>query len=226
MFFYDWTFFMIIPVLIFTFWAQSKVKGKYNKYKRIPNEKNLSGKEIAREILRRNDLHDVEIEVTEGTLSDHYDPRSKTLKLSEEIYHGISISAAGIAAHEVGHAMQHAHNYLPLKFRSNIFPVANIGSKLALPLFLFGFLFSTGFLMDLGIYLFAGALIFHLVTLPVEFNASKQAMRQLANNLITTEQEKKGVKAVLDAAALTYVASTLMALVHFLRLIILRNARN
>jgi len=226
MFFYDPTFILLIPVLILAFYAQSKVKGEYNRYKKVSCSANLSGAEIAETILHKNDIYDVEIKPITGTLSDHYDPTKKEIRLSEDIFYGKSISAVSIAAHETGHALQHAKDYSPLQLRANILPVANIGSTMAFPLFLIGLFLRTTFLMDLGIIFFAGALLFHLITLPVEFNASQRAIKQLSEGIIVYPEELKGAKAVLKAAALTYVASTLMALVQFLRLIILRNARN
>jgi hypothetical protein len=222
----DYTIILLLPVLALAFYAQYLVKSNYNKFKNYNNGSGLSGAEIARLILQKNGLHHIAVKPVEGTLSDHYDPRSKVVHLSEDIYYGHSVSAASIAAHEVGHALQHASKYVPLSLRSGIFPVANFGSKAALPLFLAGFIFQTGFLMDLGIWLFFGALLFHLVTLPVELNASRRAIKQLRNGqLVESGIELVGSKKVLRAAALTYVASTLMALVQFLRLIILRGAR-
>lgn len=226
MFFYDPTFVLLIPVLILAFYAQSKVKGEYNKYKKVACSANLSGAEIAKAILHKNGVYDVQVVPVSGTLSDHYDPSKKEIRLSEDIYYGKSVSAVSIAAHETGHALQHAGGYYPLQLRANILPVANIGSTMAFPLFLIGLLLGTPFLMDLGIIFFAGALLFHIITLPVEFNASQRAIKQLSEGIIVYPEELKGAKSVLKAAALTYVASTLMALVQFLRLIILRNARD
>lgn len=222
----DYTIILLLPVLALAFYAQHLVKSNYNKFKKYANSSGLSGAEVARTILQKNGLNGVQVEPIQGTLSDHYDPRSRVVHLSEEIYSGRSISAASIAAHEVGHALQHASQYVPLSLRSSIFPVANFGSKAALPLFLAGFIFQTSFLMDTGIWLFGGALLFHLVTLPVELNASHRAIKQLQDgSLVIADDELAGSKKVLRAAALTYVASTLMALVQFLRLIILRGAR-
>lgn len=225
-YFGDYTILLLLPVLALAFYAQNLVKSNYNKFKKYKNSSNLTGAEVAETILRNNGLNEVRVEPTEGTLNDHYDPRNRVVKLSRDIYYGNSISSASIAAHEVGHALQHASAYLPLNIRSGIFPIANFGSKAALPLFLAGFIFQTEFLMDLGIWLFGGALLFHLVTLPVEINASQRAIRQLQNGIVTKTSELKGSKKVLKAAALTYVAATLMALVHFLRLIILRGSRD
>jgi len=225
MFFLDSTFMLLIPVLIFAFYAQNKVRGNYEKYKKISNAKNLSGAEVAEMILRNNGIHDVEIAPVEGVLSDHYHPGKRQVNLSNDIFYGHSISAMSIAAHEVGHALQHHKNYVFLQFRASILPVANLGSTAAFPLFFIGLLFQTPLLMDIGIIFFAGALAFHLITLPVEYNASARAMQQLKQGIIQTDKEIAGVRAVLNAAALTYVASTLMALVQLLRMILLRGAR-
>lgn len=226
MFFYGYTFFLIVPTLILAIYAQSKVKGAYKKYQKITNSSGLSGAEIAQKILNINDLQDIQIKKIAGELTDNYHPTKKTLFLSQNIFSGRSISALGIAAHEVGHAIQHARGYFPLQIRNSIFPVASFGSQLAFPMFLIGLLFRTGFLMDLGIILFVAALLFHIVTLPVEFNASHIALQQLSAGIIESKQELSAVKKILNAAALTYVASTLMALMQLIRLLILRNARD
>jgi uncharacterized protein len=226
MFFWgDATFLLLIPVLILAFYAQAKVSGAYKKYSQIPNRIDMSGAEVARLILDRNGLKDVVIQPIKGNLTDNYNPRDLTLNLSEGVYNTKSLAAITIAAHECGHALQHALGYSPIRVRNSIFPVANIGSTLAFPLFFIGLLFSSLGLMDLGIILFAGALLFHVVTLPVEYNASSRALAQLNDKIIIDPEEIAGAKKVLDAAALTYVAATLMALVTLLRFILLRNAR-
>jgi len=224
--FFDSTIILIIPVLILAFWAQNKVQGNYKKYDKIPNAAGISGAEAARAILHRNGINDVEVKEVNGVLTDHYHPTKKVVNLSSNVYHNRSISAVSIAAHEVGHAMQHANNYLPLTLRTSIAPIASIGSQGAFPLFFIGFLFSIPMFMDLGIWFFAGALIFHLITLPVEFNASSRAFKQLANGILVGTNEMKGAKAVLNAAALTYVASTLMALMQLIRMLVLRGGRD
>jgi Zn-dependent membrane protease YugP len=226
MFFFDSTIVLLIPVLILAFYAQNKVKGNYQKYRQYRNSANLTGAEVARMILDRNGLHDVAIQPVKGELTDHYDPRKKVVSLSQAIYSGASISSASIAAHEVGHAIQHAKNYLPLTIRSSIVPIANIGTQSAFPLFFIGLIFSLPQLMDIGIIFFAAAFLFHIVTLPVEYNASQRAMAELNQGIIYNDQEEKGVKAVLNAAALTYVAATLMALVNLIRLILIRGSRS
>jgi uncharacterized protein len=220
------TILLIIPVLILAFYAQAKVSGAYKKYGKIPNRVDMTGAEVARFILDRNGLKDVVIQPIKGNLTDNYNPKDLTLNLSEGVYNVKSVAAITIAAHECGHAIQHAVGYSPIRVRNSIFPIANIGSTLAFPLFFAGFFFSTfSFLMDIGIIFFLGALLFHIITLPVEYNASSRALAQLNDKIIIDPEEMAGAKKVLDAAALTYVAATLMALVNLLRLILLRNAR-
>jgi len=216
---------LIIPVLILAFYAQSKVHGNYKKYSKKQNLANLTGGEIAREILDRKGLTDVNIYPIKGVLTDHYNPAKKTVNLSEDVYYGRSISSSSIAAHEVGHAIQHATKYYPLVLRTGILPIAQLGSSAAFPLFLLGLLFSIPIMMDLGIIFFAGALLFHVVTLPVEYNASRRAMVELNQGILVSQEEISGAKAVLNAAALTYVASTLMALMQLIRLVLIRGSR-
>ena len=226
MFFFDSTIFILIPAIILTLYAQYKVKTTYSKYSKILSKSGLSGKETAEELLWRNNLNNIKIETIEGSLSDHYDPRQKKLGLSEEIYYGKSLAAQGIVAHEIGHALQDAKNYFPLSLRSNLVPVTNIGSRMAIPLFLIGFIFSFPALMDIGIIAFSLAVLFQLVTLPVEFDASKRAVNLLVGaNIVSDTEEINAVKKVLNAAALTYVAAASVAVFQLLRLIVLRNRR-
>jgi len=225
MFFFDSTIFILIPAIILTIYAQYKVKTTYSKYSKILAKNGLSGKETAEELLLQNDLTNIKIEPIEGRLSDHYDPRQKKLSLSKEIYYGKSIAAQGIVAHEVGHALQDAKNYFPLSLRSNLVPVTNIGSIMAVPLFLIGFIFSFPALMDIGIIAFSLAVLFQLVTLPVELDASKRAIGLLVRANIISGSEVVLVKKVLNAAALTYVAAASVAVFQLLRLIVLRNRR-
>jgi len=225
MFFFDSTIFILIPAIILTIYAQYKVKTTYSKYSKILAKNGLSGKETAEELLLQNDLTNIKIEPIEGRLSDHYDPRQKKLSLSKEIYYGKSIAAQGIVAHEVGHALQDAKNYFPLSLRSNLVPVTNIGSSMAVPLFLIGFIFSFPALMDIGIIAFSLAVLFQLVTLPVELDASKRAIGLLVRANIISGSEVVLVKKVLNAAALTYVAAASVAVFQLLRLIVLRNRR-
>jgi hypothetical protein len=222
----DSTFMLLIPVLILAFYAQSKVKGNYIKYLKVTSSVQMNGSEVARTILDRNGLEDVKVLPIEGVLTDHYDPRIKEVHLSKEVFYGNSVSSITIAAHECGHALQHAFGYAPLMMRASILPVANVGSWLAFPLFFLGLIFSTPFLMDFGIILFAAALAFHLVTLPVEYNASQRAFEQLNDRIMIYPDEMAGARKVLNAAALTYVAATLMSFVNLLRLILIRNSRD
>ena len=225
MFFFDGTIFILIPAIILTLYAQYKIKTTYAKYSKILAKSGLSGRETAEELLLQNNLSTIKVEPIEGSLSDHYDPRQKRLGLSKEIYYGKSIAAQGIVAHEIGHALQDAKNYFPLSLRSNLVPVANIGSRMAIPLFLIGFIFSFPALMDIGIIAFSLAVLFQIVTLPVEFNASKRAVGLLIKANIISDTEVVSVKNVLNAAALTYVAAASVAVFQLLRLIVLRSRR-
>jgi hypothetical protein len=222
MFAWDPTMILIIPALILAIYAQFKVKNTYAKFSQIYNARRMTGKQAAIELLSMNGISDVEVEATEGTLSDHYDPRIKKVRLSLANYQGASLASLAVAAHEVGHAIQHHKNYFPLQIRHAILPVTNFGSWLAFPLFFIGFLMQTPFLMDLGIVLFAGVVVFHLVTLPVEYNASNRALLQLESHGFLSTQEVGGAKKVLNAAALTYVAATAMALLQLVRLLLIR----
>ncbi len=225
--FWDPTMILIIPALILTMIAQNRVKSAYQKYsKKIGNMRGMTGAEAAMHILRRNGLNDVAVEATHGTLSDHYDPRTRTVRLSPGIYQGNSIASIAVAAHECGHALQHHLGYAPLSFRSAFFPVVNISSKAAMPLLFLGFFIRSTGLMNVGIILFAAVVVFHLITLPVEFNASSRAMVLIEENGFLAKDEVGGAKKVLNAAAMTYVASAAMAAVQLLRFIILRNSRD
>ncbi len=229
MFFADRTFFLLIPPLILAFYAQARVKGAYRKYSQIYASSRITGAQAAHELLQTSGAGDVKIEKLPGELTDNYDPRTRVLRLSEDVFGGSSIAALGIAAHETGHAIQHQTRYQPLILRRMIYPVASLGSTLAFPLFFVGFIFSRGgpsVLMDIGILLFAGAVVFSVVTLPVEFNASKRALVLLEKRRFLTTQEMAGARQVLKAAALTYVASTAMAAMQLLRMFILRQSRD
>lgn len=224
MFFWDPTMILLIPALLLAFYAQFKVRSTYSKFSQVRNARGLTGYEAARHLLEINGIQDVGIEEVEGTLTDHYDPRDKTVRLSTDNFRGASLAAIAVAAHEVGHVIQHATGYVPLKLRHSILPATNLGSMLAFPLFFIGFLFQTPMLMDLGILFFMGVVLFHLVTLPVEFNASNRAIAQLVNHGFIARAEAVGAKKVLNAAALTYVATTAIAAIHLIRLLILRGA--
>jgi hypothetical protein len=211
MFFSPYWLLFALPGLILSIWAQSKVRGTVKKYNKVPTARDVTGAEVARTLLDDQGLYDVSIEEGRGFLSDHYDPRSKTLRLSKEIYHTPSIAAAGIAAHEMGHALQQASGYFPLQIRSAFVPVARFGSSLAPWLFIAGFLLRFTALAWFGVVLFGIAVVFTLVTLPVEFDASRRAKKLLVNNGVLIGNEIKGVDKVLDAAALTYVAAAVAA---------------
>ncbi len=229
MFFGDPTFILIIPALILAFYAQSRVKGAYKTYSQVFASSRLTGAQTAYQILQAAGAGEVTIEKQPGELTDHYDPRKKVLRLSQGVHDSPSIAALGIAAHEAGHALQHHDHYQPMALRSLIYPVASLGSTLAFPLFFVGFLFSKNgpsILMDIGILLFTGAVAFSVVTLPVEFNASKRALVLLEERRFLTPDEMVGARKVLSAAALTYVASTAMAAVQLLRMFLLRSSRD
>lgn len=212
---------MIIPI-----WAQSRVKSTYQKYSKIATSSYMTGAEVARKVLDENGLYDVQIEETKGTLTDHYDPRKKVVRLSSEIFHGRSMAASAVAAHEVGHAIQDAEEYAFLKFRTALVPVANFGSNTAIFIILAGFIFSAMNLVLLGILFMAAAVLFQLVTLPVEFNASNRAMTQLVTTGIIQNNEERETKKVLDAAALTYVAAALIAVAELIRFVLMFVAVN
>jgi Zn-dependent membrane protease YugP len=210
-------------------YAQFKVQSTFQKYLRVGSSSNLTGAQVARELLDKNQLHNVPVEITPGNLSDHYDPRRRILRLSPEVYHGRSLAALGVAAHETGHAIQHANEYIPLNIRNAVFPVASFGSSLAFPLFFIGLILGRGglFLMDLGIILFSVAVLFQVLTLPVEFNASSRALQMLeGGGYLSRGQEIAGARKVLSAAALTYLAATAMAVLQLLRLLVLRGSRD
>lgn len=227
MFFWDPTFLLIIPAIVFALWAQNRVKSAYKRYLQVPSRGGLSGREVAERILAGQGLQGVEVRATRGQLDDHYDPRSRSVNLSGAVYQGTSLASLAIAAHESGHAMQHAKQWLPLRLRSAIAPPVGFASTLAFPLFFVGFIFSSfRVLMDVGIVFFIGAVLFHMVTLPVEFDASRRAMVMLREGRYLQADEAAGAKKVLDAAALTYVAAAAMAVLQLLRLVILRGARD
>lgn len=220
-FLFDPTIIIIIPALLLAGYAQYKVKHTFSKYNDIKLNSNLTGAQAAREILSNNNLGNIEINKTDGKLSDHYDPKEKTLNLSNEVYSSNSIAAVGVAAHEVGHAIQDKEDYRPLSLRASLVPAANIGSSFGLPLAIFGFFIRADFLIMTGFVLFSAAFLFHLVTLPVEFNASNRAISNLKSTELLNQEEIKGAKKVLKAAAFTYVATTLVALANMLRILLL-----
>lgn len=222
---------LVLPCVIWAMIAQIRVQSAYGKFSRVRTMKGLTGAEAAEKILRSQGITNVAIAPCKGQLSDHYDPRSNTVFLSEGVYNSNSVAACGIAAHECGHAIQHAQGYAPLKLRAALVPITNLGSNLAMPLILIGLLFSSfsyGFYIALaGVICFATATVFQLVTLPVEFNASRRALSVLESEGIVSSDEKSGVRKVLWAAAMTYVAALFVSLANLLRiLIIVMGGRN
>lgn len=208
-------------ILLLPLWAQMKVKNAYRKYSQVRASSGMTGAEVARRILDDNGLYDVTVEETPGMLSDHYDPRSKTVRLSTDNYHGTSVAGAAVAAHEVGHAIQDAQDYAFLRFRHALVPVANLGSNLSWILILIGIFAQLSGLLLLGIVFMAAAVLFQIVTLPVEFDASNRAMNQIISLGIIRNEEERDTKKVLNAAALTYVASALVAVLELVRLILI-----
>lgn len=216
---------LVIPAVFVALWAQVRVKSTFHRYNSVLNTKGLTAEMVARQILDRNGLYSVRIERTPGSLSDHYDPRTNVVRLSDSTYGNTSVGALGVAAHEVGHALQYAVGYVPIKLRSVIIPISQIGSALSFPLILLGLIFSFPFFINAGILLFSAVVLFQLVTLPVEFNASRRALKTLEDDQILETQELAGAKKVLSAAAMTYLAAVLVSLVQLLRLILLTNRR-
>ncbi|KSU85566.1 MULTISPECIES: zinc metallopeptidase [Fictibacillus] len=208
-------------LLIIPLWAQMKVKSTYNKYSKVENSTGKTGAEVAREILDQNGLYNVAVEPIGGRLSDHYDPRTKVVRLSEENYYGHSIAGSAVAAHEVGHAIQDKESYAPLRFRHALVPVANLGSNFSYLLILAGILFTSANLLLVGIVFMAAAVLFQLVTLPVEFNASSRAMDQIVSTGMIRNNEERQARKVLNAAALTYVAAALVAVLELLRFVLM-----
>lgn len=225
MFFYDWTYLLIIPGMLLGLWAQHKVKSAYAEYSRIPTRLGRPAASVVDDLLRRNGNSKVRIGRVSGELTDHYNPGNETLNLSDGVYGSASIAALGIAAHEAGHAMQKHENYAPLMLRTTIVPAVNICSSLSTPLFFMGLIMAWEPLTTLGIILFAASTVFALVTLPVEFNASNRAVAMLTEGGYVTGEEERGVRKVLQAAALTYVASAVTSLLSLLRLVMIANRR-
>ena len=214
--------FFILPMILVA-WAQMRVRSAFNKYSQVASAARLSGAETARRILRQQGIYDVSVEETSGMLSDHYDPRAKAVRLSSDNFHGHHLAGLAVAAHEVGHAIQHARGYVPLNLRHAILPVANLGSTLGFPLILAGMFFEAAGLMDLGIMFFAGAVLFQIVTLPVEFNASSRAMAILSQGYLAGD-EMRSARRVLNAAAMTYVAAAATAVLNLLGLLLMRGS--
>lgn len=217
----DWTYLLILLAFFLTLIVQGVMKSTFRKYSRVRSASGMTGAQVAQQILASEGLYGVQVVPVSGDLTDHYDPRNKTVSLSQSVYGSSSLAAQGVAAHECGHAIQDAKNYVPLGIRSALVPVANLGSSAAWPLFFLGLLFQFPVIMKLGIFLFLFALLFQLVTLPVEFNASHRAMQKLKGMSLMGREELGGARKVLTAAAMTYVAAAATSLIYLLRMIIL-----
>ena len=221
---------LVLPCVIFSLWASAKVNSTFKKYSNQLSRRRITGAEAARRVLKANDVHDVRIERVSGNLTDHYDPKANVIRLSDSVYDSISTAAIGVACHEAGHAVQYAANYAPIKLRAAIIPITNIGSKLAMPLILLELLLTfmedfSYFFVYLGIACFGLSLVFQLITLPVEFNASRRAMAAIQDSELLTSEEQRGARKTLTAAAMTYVAATAVALAQLLRLILIFGGR-
>lgn len=221
----DPTMIILIPALLLSMWAQSRVQSTFNQYSRVMARGNVTAESVARMLLTLYGMGSMPINHVRGSLTDHYDPTKKTLNLSDSVYSSRSIASIGVAAHEVGHAIQHNEAYSPLIFRNSIVPVVNIASSASMPLFIIGLLMGNFLLVNIGILLFTAALVFHLVTLPVEINASSRALKLLEETHTLAPDELAGAKKVLTAAAWTYIAAALMSLLQLVRLIMIRNSR-
>ena len=227
MFYFDYYYWiLILPAALFAMWAQMRVQSTFRRYSKTGNLRGLTGAGAARMILDANGLQNIRLEHISGNLTDHYDPRDQVIRLSDSVWGSSSVAAVGVAAHEAGHAVQHAVGYFPIKIRTAVIPVTNIGSKLSIPLILLGIFFQAQSLVSVGILLFATVALFQLVTLPVEYNASGRAMKVLEQSGMLMGEELTGARKVLSAAALTYVAALITALAQLLRLVLLFGRRN
>ena len=229
---FDWTYvYLVLPCLLLSLWASAHVNSTFRRYSKQRSQRGLTGADAAARVLAANGVRDVRIEHISGNLTDHYDPRTNVIRLSDNVYGSTSTAAIGVACHEAGHAVQYAQSYAPIKLRAAIIPITNFGSRLAMPLILLGLLFSFAgnfsyTLVYLGIACFGLSLVFQLVTLPVEFNASRRALAAIEQGGILTAEEQQGARKTLRAAALTYVAATATALAQLLRLLVLFGGRN
>lgn len=224
--YWDQTMIILIPALIFSLIAQLMVKGAFSRYSGVRNSRGYTGADAARAILDRNGLSYIRIEHINGELTDHYDPGANVIRLSDSVYNNDSVAAVGVAAHEAGHAVQYAEGYGPIKVRSAIIPITQFGSNLSTPLVILGIIFSSNVLITAGILLFCTVVLFQAITLPVEFNASGRALKVLREEHFLDDDEMKGAKSVLTAAALTYVAAMFSALASLARLLLIRNRNN
>lgn len=220
-----WYIILVVPAMLLAFWAQINVNTTFSRYSKVLAPSGMTGAESARRVLEANGVTGVRIERISGNLTDHFDPKTNTIRLSESVYDATTVSAVGVAAHEAGHAVQYAVGYAPMQLRAAIIPATNIGSQLAMPLVLLGLIFSSAMLVDIGIIAFSMSTLFQLITLPVEFNASRRAVATLESRCVS-DTEVKGAKAVLRAAALTYVAALAVSLASLLRIILLFGNRN
>ena len=220
-----WYIILVVPAMLLAFWAQINVNTTFSRYSKVLAPSGMTGAESARRVLEANGVTGVRIERISGNLTDHFDPKTNTIRLSESVYDATTVSAVGVAAHEAGHAVQYAVGYAPMQLRADIIPATNIGSQLAMPLVLLGLIFSSAMLVDIGIIAFSMSTLFQLITLPVEFNASRRAVATLESSCVS-DTEVKGAKAVLRAAALTYVAALAVSLASLLRIILLFGNRN
>ena len=229
MFFYPYDYYyliLVVPALFISLWAQLKVKSTFNRYEQVYARQGITAAQAARRILDQNGLYGVRIEMTGGKLTDHYDPRTNVIRLSQSVYNSPSVAALGVAAHGAGQAVQDGVDYFPIKIRNGLVPITNICSSLSIPLVIIGFIMSARPLVIAGILLFAAEAVFQIVTLPVEFNASRRAIAVLGESGMLDEGELQGAKRVLSAAAMTYVAALLVSLAQLLRLVLLANRRN
>lgn len=217
---------LVIPAMLISLWAQFKVKSTYKKYSGVRNARSITGAYAAQAVLTHYGIRDVRIEQVSGNLTDHYDPKAKVIRLSDGVYNATTIAAIGIACHEAGHAAQHAQNYVPIKIRNSLIPICNIGSSLGVPLALFGYILGFEPLITFGLMLYAAITVFQLVTLPVEFNASRRAIKVIDETNLLYDDEMSGAKKVLTSAAMTYVAAMLVSLASLLRLILRFNRRS
>lgn len=227
-YYWDPTYILVVIGAVICMIASARVKGTFNKYSRLRSMSGMNGAQVAQRVLQAAGIYDVQVRHVSGSLTDHYDPRTKTVNLSDPVYNATSVAALGVAAHECGHAIQHAKSYAPLSIRSALVPIANFGSMLAWPVILIGLLFNTrssGLIIDIGILLFSAAVLFQLVTLPVEFDASRRALVMLRTQGILSDDELKYTRKVLKSAALTYVASAAAAILQLLRIILITNGR-
>lgn len=227
-YYWDPTYILVVIGAVICMIASARVKGTFNKYSQLRSMSGMNGAQVAQRVLQAAGIYDVQVRHVSGSLTDHYDPRTKTVNLSDPVYNATSVAALGVAAHECGHAIQHAKSYAPLSIRSALVPIANFGSMLAWPVILIGLLFNTrssGFIIDIGILLFSAAVLFQLVTLPVEFDASRRALVMLRTQGILSDDELKYTRKVLKSAALTYVASAAAAILQLLRIILITNGR-